>query len=87
MSKSDGGPAFPQNKDSWLATANGALPPMGASLRDYFAAAALMGNLEQGIEDDMAGSSPDRDAWWHPARKLAKRAYQIADAMLAERNK
>ena len=56
----------------------------GMTLRDYFAAAALTGGLEQGLEDEMAGLSPDRDAWWHPSKKIAKRAYAIADAMLKE---
>lgn len=49
--------------------------------------AALEGGLEQGVEDDMGSSFRDRDAWWHPPGKIAKRAYAIADAMLRERSK
>lgn len=49
------------------------------SLRDYFAASALAGGLEQGVEDDMNVN------WWHSADKIAKRAYAIADAMLKVR--
>jgi len=54
-------------------------------LRDEFAIAALAGNLEQGVEDDM--HSRDRDSWWHWPDKIARRAYAIADAMLEERSK
>jgi hypothetical protein len=45
------------------------------SRRDYFAAAALAGGLEQGIEDEMGAH------WWHDAGHIARRAYEIADAM------
>lgn len=56
------------------------------TLRDYFAAAALAGGLEQGVEHDMA-DDPNRDNYWHPARKIARRAYALADAMLVERER
>jgi hypothetical protein len=52
----------------------------GMTLRDYFAAQALAGGLEQGVEDDMNIN------YWHDPHKLAKRAYAIADAMLEARN-
>ena len=51
----------------------------GMDLRDYFAAAALSGGLEQGIEDDMCIK------WWHSPNKIAERAYNIADAMIKVR--
>jgi hypothetical protein len=51
----------------------------GMDLRDYFAAAALSGGLEQGIEDDMCIK------WWHSPNKIAERAYNIADAMMKAR--
>lgn len=53
----------------------------GMTLRDYFAGQALAGGLEQGVEDDMNVN------WWHDSNKIAKRAYAIADAMLAARDK
>ena len=51
----------------------------GMDLRDYFAAAALAGGLEQGIEDDM------NIKWWHSPKKIAERAYNIADEMMKAR--
>ena len=48
-------------------------------LRDIFAAAALAGGLEQGTRDNMDSH------WWHEAKKIADRAYEIADAMLKAR--
>lgn len=54
------------------------------SRRDYFAAAALSGGLEQGVENDMASMTPHLQNWWHSPRKIAARAYAIADAMLEE---
>lgn len=52
------------------------------TLREWFAGQALAGGLEQGTEHDMADGT--RDAWWHNPEKIARRAYAIADAMLAE---
>ena len=51
----------------------------GMDLRDYFAAQALAGGLEQGVENDMQTN------WWHSPEHIAKRAYKIADAMMEER--
>jgi hypothetical protein len=48
------------------------------TLRDYFAGQALAGDLEQGVQDNMHCS------WWHDPKKIAQRAYAIADAMLEE---
>ncbi len=67
----DGGPAFP--RDHAHDGHN------GMSLRDYFAAAAMSGGLEQGIRDNMDAT------WWRKPSECAKRAYAIADAMLAAR--
>ena len=50
-------------------------------LRDYFAAQALAGGLEQGHRDDMDCG------WWHDAGVIANRAYAIADAMLKAQRK
>lgn len=83
MSKDTGGPAFPAGE--WQETRNGNsvyVGNEGMSLRDYFAAAALQGWL--------ASFGPQHD---HPtsvslgAKRQAQMAYEIADAMLAERSK
>jgi len=64
----DGGPAFP----------NGYIPAGGnkggMSLRDYFAAALLQGNLDEFNHTN------------DPSR-IAAKVYRYADAMLAERTK
>jgi hypothetical protein len=81
--RENGGPAFPVTQ---YVNADGETfesKSKGMSLRDYFAAKALAGGLEQGVEHNMADGQ--RDAWWHPPGKLARRAYEIADAMLKAR--
>ena len=77
MSKNDGGPAFPAiwyDRDS-----TGAFVPrethLGMTLRDYFAAEALVHLYTHG---DDTNSDANKAAAW---------AYQLADAMLAEREK
>ena len=69
--RDDGGPAFPPNA-GWRD-----LDPSywGASLRDVFAWQALIA-IYAGIPDAVASAS-----------FMAERAYQLADAMLAERSK
>jgi len=78
MSKDNGGAAFPipgevlHTKDGgMIAHAN-----PGMTLRDYFAAKALMSML----------STPDKIGEGTPAI-AAELAYRFADAMLAERSK
>jgi len=76
----DGGTAFPQaqrvfdnDTQSWIVCSVG-----GASLRDYFAAAALTGLIAK----DSQGIYP----WGGEGAKFAtKEAYVVADAMLAAR--
>jgi hypothetical protein len=76
----DGGTAFPceGGNDSGL------LPDPGMSLRDYFAAMALngitSGKLFIAISSVAAGGLTE-------SQKIAKAAYELADAMLAEREK
>lgn len=77
----NGGPAFPvpagnfSGGESWTPTAD------GMSLRDYFAAHAL-------IPDKVLGSALDTSASEFEAlHKLAKWAYLWADAMIAERDR
>ena len=71
----DGGNAFPLKGP--LLTSDS----LGMSLRDYFAAKALAG-MDLTAEDNMGSGS-----FWYSASRLAKRAYSIADAMLAERDR
>ena len=51
-------------------------------LRDYFAAAALSA-CEVTVEDDMVG----KGIFLYSGSALAKRCYEIADAMIKERLK
>jgi hypothetical protein len=71
MSKNDGGPAFPVPEPG-LGRADWF---SGASIRDYFAAKAMQG---------MCAHSYDPRLW---PEESAEKAYAIADAMLAERDK
>ena len=76
----DGGPAFPCEEQI---RCNGEVCDIrkftGMTLRDYFAAAALHGNLAgQSID---VGYYEGKDAW----NKAAKDAYAVADAMLKAR--
>ena len=75
----DGGPAFPVAGFQFKNNGNSegyVLPYEGMTLRDYFAAAALQGNLAgQSID---VGYYEGKDAW----DKAAKDAYAVADAML-----
>ena len=71
QSINDGGSAFPHE------TYNGY--DSGMTLRDYFAAAALQGNLAGQSVD--VGYYEGKDAW----NKAAKDAYAVADAMLKAR--
>jgi len=69
-----GGPAFPVVFEHMECTSE----QMGMNLRDYFAAAAMQG--------DLAGLAPDHD-WTPYAEKMARRYYAMADAMLKEKDK
>jgi len=62
-----GGPAFPDPQENWRGE-------KGMTLRDYFAAKAMEGDL-------IAGVHPD------DFNRCAYRAYQMADAMLKAREK
>lgn len=84
MSKPDGGPAFARTKNiTGSVWDDGA---EGMSLRDYFAAAALQGLLAQEANPRALGYPPagiEKDA---ASKLLATSAYDIADAMIAERS-
>jgi hypothetical protein len=75
-----GGPAFPIPMGGGRMYHQHA-PCDGMTLRDYFAAKALQGWLSSyGPDDKHPASSGDADL-------VAQRAYAMADAMVAERNK
>jgi hypothetical protein len=63
----DGGPAFPTSAENYERTYS----DTGLSLRDYFAAKAVLASEFEYLTDE------DR----------ARRAYQLADAMLAARSR
>jgi hypothetical protein len=70
--KDTGGPAFPV-VGQWYGDKLGGQLTHGMTLRDYFAAKAMQGLLASTKTNS--------------AQVIAKDAYIIADAMLAERNK
>jgi hypothetical protein len=75
--KYDGGPAFPTEQHE---TQNGGWNQtyeQGMTMRDYFAAKAMQGLLSQSM-----GTAPSSSVKFG-----AEYAYQMADAMLAERAK
>lgn len=74
----NGGPAFP-TPDVYPPNGQIQFGSFGMSLRDYFAAAALQGNLAgQSID---VGYYEGKDAY----NKAAEDAYAVADAMLKAR--
>ncbi len=80
MSKHDGGPAFPLH---------GSLNHTGMTLRDWFAGQALAGSVANPITAQEARESErNGDASGARFQKLiAQACFELADAMLAERDK
>ena len=72
----DGGPAFPVMEQYDVGGRR--LDSPGMTLRDYFAAAALQGWIHGYVE---VNARP------MPRSEIARGCYDLADAMLAERNK
>ena len=73
--KPDGGPAFP-----WMMSGGGMTPSSGMTLRDYFAgqaASILVAAL----------GTPSEVTMERMGEEIAARAYMVADAMIAEREK
>ncbi|WP_239367809.1 hypothetical protein [Mesorhizobium retamae] len=71
MTKNDGGPAFPQIFNTDDRPYN---PDPGMSLRDFYAAHALTGLIARMVHAQDLTS------------KTVKCAFDVADAMIAERN-
>ena len=80
MSNNDGGPAFPTGKNPRVQVrAGGRLESLGhpgMTLRDWFAGMALANHII--CDSDNPGEYAERNSCY---------AYQVADAMLAEREK
>jgi len=88
--KNDGGPAFPTLGDEFMLCSDGAYRPKseygmegkpGMTLRDYFAAKAMQGDLannENGVLLPSTATPEDLG-------KLAKIYYRMAEAMLEAR--
>ena len=76
MSKANGGPAFP---DPIRARCDGG---SGMSLRDWFAGQAISAVIRQ-CAMDLVINKDDRN----PEKYFAEKAFAVADAMLAEREK
>ena len=75
MSTDTGGPAFPRPASLDEAFSARCQSQTGMTLRDYFAAKAMVGLV---VTDPRETSAAD---------EIAKDAYELADAMLAERDK
>lgn len=87
MSKEHGGAAFPQSGfEQWA-------PEGGMTLRDYFAAhfasaqATATSADRDFIRPDFIYPNPGEDGRQTVAERIARVAYELADAMLAERAK
>lgn len=74
MEKNDGGPAFPTSYEVRIRGIIEVHYADGMTLRDYFAAKAMNGLCSYSEYSGSKGS-------------IAKYAYELADAMLAEREK
>ena len=77
MMKNDGGPAFPNHEVSLGSM--GLSREAGMSLRDYFAAAALQGFA---AHNGLNICGPNNGAY-----NVARMAFEVANAMIAERDK
>ena len=87
MNKNDGGQAFPLQEqmqpacdgwNAWLSSGQ-----KGMSLRDYFAGQALSESIRHELELRIEKISPGEFRY----AEVARAAYVVADAMLAERMK
>jgi hypothetical protein len=90
MSKDNGGPAFPAT--SWTKDGDFLGENQGMTMRDYFAAKALVGFLAEPLTSGMDSAAKVitqryTDKGMDVALHYAEAAYMLADAMLAERSK
>ena len=82
----DGGPAFPIVAEDTIYT----VFERGMSLRDHFAAKAMHAELTTcGVPGEACEALVEaaRRDGIDPVRKIARNAYEVADAMIAEREK
>lgn len=79
----DGGPAFPREDYQ----TDGAPGQRGMSLRDYFAAKAMQGELAAMVDPEGVACAVELDAPDGTLSRLAEHWYRLADAMLAARAK
>lgn len=77
MNKPDGGSAFPSNPPTYDPVIGYQYPNTGMTLRDYFAAKAMLGILQARVD----GLRPE------DLSHVAADAYFIADSMIAEKVK
>lgn len=87
-SKNDGGPAFPAPNYVELGNPlngiKGAIESAGGmSLRDWFAGRAAVALIEAATAEDFDDCKTAQER----AERIARSAYNVADAMLAEREK
>lgn len=75
MDKENSAPAFPVESDAYA--------HLGMSLRDYFAAKAMLGQMQR--EKDF-GKTVREQGFAKYAAHIAETSYQLADAMLAARS-
>lgn len=85
--KNDAGPAFPHLNPNFDGNWDRAPQRGGMSLRDYFAAKALNGILQEGFVPRQFRTSKPTDGSPPPLLDYPAIAYAIADAMIAERDK
>ena len=78
--KNDGGPAFPVYDDHGQYVNGG-----GATLRDYFAAKAMQGELAAMVDPSGSQCGIALDTPDDSLARIAKHFYRIADAMLKAR--
>lgn len=87
MAKNDGGPAFARGGCNWTEDhGDGAWSQEGMSLRDYFAAKAMQAAFS-GAGARMVADRDSRYDETNWAQVVALNAYEMADAMLAQRQK
>lgn len=88
MGKSDGGPAFPGQMPTGYDPRSGNFNE-GMSLRDYFAAQAMLAHVQlcQLVATLWAADKMENVRIDQSPAVIARGAYEIADAMLAERQK